>query len=85
MEEILGITGKGNDFDNMRQFSRDLKEHFSVEKELAGNSGRFYWGGFHFRLVEFAFGRSFARQALLYAAERLHSDEIRKISIMQLR
>ncbi|GAA6410235.1 hypothetical protein K040078D81_43520 [Blautia hominis] len=80
MEEILGITGKGNDFDNMRQFSRDLKEHFSVEKELAGNSGRFYWSGFHFRLVEFAFGRSFARQALLYAAERLHSDEIRKIA-----
>ena len=80
MEKLLGITGKTNDFDNMRLFSRDLKEHFSIERELSGNNGRFYWSDFYFRLMEFAFGRSFARQTLLYTADRYQSEEIRGLA-----
>lgn len=79
MEELLGITGGNNDFDNMRLFSRELKEHFYIERELEKTGGRFFWSEFYFRLVEFAFGRSFARQAILYSAKRLQSDEVKEI------
>lgn len=80
LEELLGTDGGQNDFDNLRLFSRELSNGFCAEKALSENKGQFYLSKLHYRLVEIAFGRTFARQSILYTADRYQSEEIRRLA-----
>lgn len=78
MEELLGVGGGKNNFDSMRQFAEDFRQNFSADIELNEYDRRFFWSELYFRLVEYAFGRSFMRQSLLYAAQKYQSKEIER-------
>lgn len=79
LERLLDHREKLDAFQQMRQFVTDFREHFQPELEFAENNGFFGGSSFHMRLVDMAFGRSFARQALIYLAEVLDSKELMEL------
>lgn len=77
MQEVLKeMLGEQNVFDQMRQFALDLKEHLNLKEEFADTQGNFHWSKLHLNLTELAFGRSFARQAVLYLAKVTESNKL---------